>query len=110
VPDLSDLSDLSDVCVPPLPYDAAGVVTMWILGPGWRGNSVYIAGTAYHTASGGWTFDLINSTGGPKTLTEMSGMIDPTIALNRALQVAKDNRGQGTAQVEGLPRWVTESS
>jgi hypothetical protein len=37
VPDLSDLSDLSDVCVPPLPYDAAGVVTMWILGPGWRG-------------------------------------------------------------------------
>ena len=91
-----------EVCPAPLAFDAIGTISMWVLGPGWRGTSAYIAATAFHSSSG-WTYDLINSTGGPKSLDEMKKMLDPAIALDHALAVARANHGQGTANVNDIP-------
>ena len=82
---------------------AVAALSYWIVDNKRReGSGVYMTATAYHVA-GKWMFDLINSTGGPKDERNLREMIDPDIALNKALNVARNNHGSGTAYVEDVP-------
>lgn len=92
-----------EACPPSLGYDAVGSISYWILDNNRRnGKGVYVTATFHHTG-GRWVPDLINSTGGVKPESGMRELVDPEIALNKCLKVARENQGAGTVYIENIP-------